>query len=216
MSANPWVHSVETDKKAIDDSDVGDVGERVSTPAPPPALLGPQPSVQPPRDADRFDRWTLSDSEAGTVGVWWVGAHGGAGESTLEQLLEGSRAAGHAWPISPPHAAPARVLLVARTNAHGLRAAQLAAIEWASGQVPIQLEGLVLIADAPGRLPRPLKDFAQLVSGGVPVTWRLPWMEAWLTGEPVSAASAPKEITRFLDGLRDLSRLTQTTPTHPT
>ncbi len=212
MSTNPWVHSVETDEKSIDDSDVG---EGVATPLPRPALLSPQPSVVAPREADRFDRRTLSDAEAQTVGVWWVGAHGGAGESTLEQLLKGSRAAGHAWPISP-HAAAARVVLLARTNAHGLRAAQLAAIEWASGEIPIQLEGLALIADAPGRLPRPLRDFAQLVSGGVPVTWRLPWVEAWRTGEPVSAQGAPKEITRFLDDLRDLSRLTPTNPTHST
>lgn len=213
MSTNPWVHSVETDEKAIDDRNVD---EGFATPSPRPALLSPQPSVAPPREADRFDRWTLSDTEAQTVGVWWVGAHGGAGESTLEQLLEGSQAAGHAWPISPPHAVPARVVLLARTNAHGLRAAQLAAIEWASGEIPIQLEGLVLIADAPGRLPRPLKDFAQLVAGGVPVTWRLPWVEAWRTGEPVCAATAPKEITRFLDDLRDLSRLAPTDPNHST
>ena len=32
--------------------------------------------------------------------VWWLGAHGGAGESTLEELFSGSRAAGHSWPVT--------------------------------------------------------------------------------------------------------------------
>lgn len=57
-------------------------------------------------------------------------------------------------------------MLVARTNARGLRAAQLAATEWASGDVPVHLEGLVLLADAPGRLPKALKQFVRLVAGG--------------------------------------------------
>ena len=33
-----------------------------------------------------------------TVRLWWLGVHGGAGETTLAQLLEGSWETGHAWP----------------------------------------------------------------------------------------------------------------------
>jgi uncharacterized protein DUF6668 len=137
--------------------------------------------------------------------LWWLGVHGGAGETTLAQLLEGSWEAGHAWPQSDPEETDLPdVILVARTNARGLRAAQLAAIEWASGSVAVRLRGLVLIADAPGRLPPPLKDFARVVAGGVPRVWRLPWVESWRLGHSVCAETAPRAIATFLDELRAL------------
>lgn len=92
----------------------------------------------------------------------------------------------HAWPLVPTSPAP-RVLLVARTSASGLRAAQITATQWAAGaSPPIDLLGLVLVADAPGRLPRPLRELAQLVGGGVPRTWLLPWSEPWRLGEEVT------------------------------
>lgn len=84
-------------------------------------------------------------------------------------------------------------------------AAQQAAAQWASGQVPhVDLIGLVAVADAPGKLPRPLRDTLRLVSGGVPRAWRLPWVEAWRQGAPVTEA-APRELAA-LD--RELSHLT--------
>jgi hypothetical protein len=134
--------------------------------------------------------------------MWWVGAHGGAGESTLEQLLEGSRANGHAWPHADERTTLPPVIVLARTNARGMRAAQLMAMEWAAGSVPVQLHGLVLIADAPGRPPKPLRDFAQVVAGGFPRLWRLPWVEAWRLGEPVSPETTPKAISDLLAELR--------------
>jgi hypothetical protein len=153
------------------------------------------------RVADRLPRGRVS---RGTVSLWWLGVHGGAGETTLAQLLEGSWETGHAWPQAGRQATELpRVVLVARTNARGLRAAQRAAIEWASGSVAVQLHGLVLVADAPGRLPKPLRDFAHVVAGGVPRVWRLPWVEAWRLGEPVCAETAPKAVTAVLDDLRD-------------
>ena len=140
--------------------------------------------------------------------VWWIGVHGGAGESTLEQLLEGSRAAGHAWPVPPPgtHAAARpSVVLVARTHAHGLRAAQAAAREWASGDVPVRLLGLLLIADAPGRLPRALRDLSRLVAGGVPASWSIGWYEPWRLGTPVSTAVKPGDAMAAISAIEDLT-----------
>jgi hypothetical protein len=163
--------------------------------------VGPRASaVQTPRRG--FPRRSI-DVPRGTIRLWWLGVHGGAGETTLAQLLEGSWEAGHAWPQAKETELP-DVILVARTNARGLRAAQLAAIEWASGNVDVHLHGLVLIADAPGRLPKPLKDFAVVVAGGVPRVWQLPWVEAWRLGEPVCAETAPRAVAAFLDQLRAL------------
>jgi hypothetical protein len=147
------------------------------------------------------------------VRLWWVGAHGGAGESTLEQLLDGSRASGHAWPCGELGTGlTPSVLIVARTNERGLRAAQRLAMEWASGSVPVAVHGLVLLADAPGKLPKPLKDFAQVVSGAVPRVWRLPWVEAWRLGEPVSGDTTPNAVVKVLDELRALHHIPSVVP----
>jgi hypothetical protein len=89
------------------------------------------------------------------------------------------------------------VVLVARTHAAGLAAAQAAARQWAAGEVPerIELLGLVAVADAPGRLPRSLRELLDLVAGGVPRMWRLPWVEALRCGTPPTLARLPSCFT---------------------
>lgn len=169
--------------------------ENVSTPNAPqsPAFLrptAPQPGVSEPDSSDRLPRSSVELAAP----LWWLGVHGGAGESTLSAMVAGSRAAGHAWPIMSDGSL-SNVVLVARSNSNGLVAAQRAATEWASGSLrPIRLLGLVIVADAPGKLPKPLRDLAQVVSGGVPQVWTVPWVEAWRLGSPPGPDSAPKEV----------------------
>lgn len=211
VSTNPWVQSPERDPER---------GENEPAASPPVTRVTPVlPAVGPGASAVSAPTRGLprrSVQAAGPpVALWWVGVHGGAGESTLEQLLEGSRANGHAWPHTEERTtALPPVILVARTSARGLRAAQLAATEWAAGNVPVQLHGLALVADAPGRLPKPLRDFAQVVGGGVPRVWRLPWVEAWRLGEPVSPETTPKAITDFLEDVRS-SYIAPNSLSHP-
>lgn len=168
-----------------------------------PSLIGPaqpQPGLVPSDAADRLPRRSSLQSAQ----LWWVGAHGGAGESTLATLLPGSAAAGRAWPLGQGAERPTAVL-VSRTHLAGLMAAQRAAVDWASGGVPdIQLLGLVLVPDAPGRLPRALRDFARVVAGGVPRVWQLPWVDEWRTTTAVDPAQAPGAARRLL---KDLSHL---------
>jgi hypothetical protein len=154
--------------------------------------------VPAPDSADRLPRRTIGWPAA----LWWVGAHGGAGESTLAQLFEGSRPAGHAWPVS--ESAPASVIVVARTSHAGLRSAQLALTEWASRTVPVNLLGLVTVADAPGRLPKPLRDFSQIVAGGAPHAWHIPWVEPWRLGQPITLADAPSQVRSTVDAIRSV------------
>jgi hypothetical protein len=156
-----------------------------------------------PGPQDRLPRRLLDDDEQ--AAVWWLGAHGGAGESTLEELFSGSRAADHSWPLTAAGLPPARVVLVARTHAHGLRSAQSAIREWAAGDVEVLLLGLVLLADAPGRLPRALRQLADLIAGGVPAVWSLPWIEAWRVGELPAAHNAPKVVRGLLEDLRAMT-----------
>lgn len=135
---------------------------------------------------------------------WWLGVHGGAGESALAHLDPGTRAADHAWPQTPNP--PDAVTLVARTTVPGLLAAQRAAIQWAAGLVPhVNLLGLVLIADIKGRLPRPIRDLQQLITGGVPHVWHLPWDEGWRLGQPPELHSAPRQIRRVLEQIHALA-----------
>lgn len=212
MGGNPWIQAPETDADAPDE---GALDARIAPPVDLVAPVSPQSGITLPKGVDRFRRRVLTMHLEQQTRLWWMGAHGGAGETTLEQLLEGSRAAGHAWPINEHNdALPPRVVLVARTNARGLRAAQLAATEWASGDVPVHLEGLVLVADAPGRLPKALKQFARLVSGGVPHVWELPWVEEWRVGEPVSEDTAPKAAIQLLEQLRSACLVPTTSSNH--
>jgi len=101
------------------------------------------------------------------------------------------------------------VVLVARTDARGLRAVQRAVREQVESQLPVELLGLVLMADAPGRLPRVLRELAGVVGGTVPRVWWLPWVEAWRAGEIPSPANSPKEAGVLAVELRAALGLTQ-------
>lgn len=163
----------------------------------------PQTGVSAPDVVDRL-RHRLVHNRA----VWLVGAHGGAGTSTLERAVLEARDAERAWPFYAGATPPARVLLVARTSAYGLSSARTAAQEWAASTTPnVDLFGLVLVPDAPGRLPRPLRELAQLVGGGVPRVWLLPWHEPWRLGQPVTPESAPPAYKKLAGDVG--------APTHP-
>ena len=68
------------------------------------------------------------------------------------------------------------------------------------------LLGLVVVADAPGRLPKPLKELKQLVGGGVPRMWTVPWLESVRLEESLSLPDAPREVRQMVDELRSLIR----------
>ncbi|UYY83707.1 hypothetical protein OIT41_20820 (plasmid) [Arthrobacter sp. YA7-1] len=169
----------------------------------------PQLSVPQPDHADRLPRWNVTVK---APDYWLLGVHGGAGETTLARLDRRTRAAGHHWPLTAPGST---VVLVARSNISGLRAAQLAATEWASGTVPgIRVAGLAILADAPGRLPKEIREFAQIVGGGVPHLWHFPWIEAWRLGHDVPPEELPKEARTVLEQVRIAATTTASLPTN--
>lgn len=158
-----------------------------------PYLLGPtqpQRGVPGPEAIDRLPRRTVDRAAA----AWWVGAHGGAGETLLRRAA-GLAAAEHAWPIDASGAGT-RAIVVCRSHPAGLEAAQRAAIEWSSGQVPtVELLGLVIVADAPGSLPKPLRQLRTVVTGAFARSWTIPWSEGWRFGrtepnDPATRAAA--------------------------
>lgn len=118
----------------------------------------------------------------------------------LARLDKHTGAAGHHWPQT---AAGSTVVLVARSNVHGLRAAQRAATEWASGSLPgIRVAGLVVMADAPGRIPKEIREFARVVGGGVPHLWHVPWVEEWRLGHDLPHELLPKDLRTVLEQVR--------------
>ncbi len=170
----------------------------------------PQRDVAEPDMADRLPIAVLP----GSPRVWVIGVHGGAGESTLARLLTGATATGHRWPTSTT----TPVLLVARSSMTGLTAARRAATQWASGAAGnLSLLGLVVIADAPGRLPRPLAQFADLVGGGVPRMWRWPWIDQLRLDPHLhrSAPSWPKPALALLDTIDALTPTASATEEDP-
>jgi hypothetical protein len=141
----------------------------------------PQAGVEAPGPGEGLPTRVVRPS----AGLWLVGAHGGAGESSLARLVHGWAAAERSWPASASPEGACPCVLVARTHAYGLRAAQTALRQWASGALGdhTRLLGLVLMPDAPGRLPRPLRELSAHVAGGAPRSWHFPWIEEWRTGE---------------------------------
>lgn len=149
-----------------------------SVPIPPPPAVAAARPWAPGVDGLAVRRHIRRSAVDGAPLLWIVGAHGGAGTSTWARIL-GVGDAGASW---PQHVNPTRLLRIVvccRSTAAGLRAAQDVAIEWASGALPGQLVGLVVGADAPGRLPRELRDQLQITSGAFPHCAFVPWQAHW-------------------------------------
>ena len=160
----------------------------------------PQKGIPEPDAADRIPRRYVS----GSASLWIVGVHGGAGESAVTRLINGSRSTQHTWPALEDAGMPPRVLLVCRSNMNGLEAARRALIEWAAPQAPqVELLGLAVLADAPGKLPKELRDLETIVGGGAPRLWHLPWVEAWRTGD-VAPERLPRETRKFITEINSL------------
>ncbi|MEV8419542.1 hypothetical protein [Streptomyces niveus] len=116
--------------------------------------------------------------------IAWVNAHGGGGASTLAHALGGADL-GTRWP-EPADGEPGDMLLVARTHAGGLRAASQALNALRMGDHPdgLRLVAVVLVADAPGRLPRQLGQRVRVLRSAAEVH-RVPWVPAWRLGDEV-------------------------------
>lgn len=144
-------------------------------------------------------------------GVALLAAHGGAGVSCLLRAgldAAGARDAERRWPVAGP------VLLVARTSTHGLeRARDLARQHTANSsglaetcRADVQLAGLVLVADAPGRLPTRIAGLANLVSGAFSRCWQVPWLPQWRLASADQPLPVHPEVTRLIRDLHHLTR----------
>jgi len=165
--------------------------EHLKAPRPPTGGSQPDagsPALPDPRQLNGTPQRSLSRE-----GICWVAAHGGAGASTLTGMLGGIDL-GCRWP-DPAQGEPARIMLVARTNAGGLQSASRALNAIREGRHPdgMQLVALVLVADSPGGLPGPLKRLVRTLRGSVPVH-QIPWVPEWRLGK--TSRKPPKQLLR--------------------
>ncbi len=208
---NPWVTDVGTRPQQSDE------GTRPAAGLLPVTSYGadqPQPTAVEPLQGGGLpvaeyppDVWP-----PGRATCWWAGCHGGDGVTTLVSATGCGRDSLQHWPVLSS-GTTSKVVPVARTHEAGLRAAQAAAWQWASGILPTEVEliGLVLTADAAGKLPRQLHDLARLVSGGVPRTWEIGWHEELRLAQPRNLADGltseyrnlATSLTSIITGGRD-------------
>lgn len=107
--------------------------------------------------------------------VWLVGAHGGAGVSTLAHILAPMGDAGQAWPagVENPYC-----VLVCRSTKVGLERAHQAALQARAGHAgDIMLLGIAIVADTPGKLPKALNRKIGVIEQHFRI-WRIPYLEA--------------------------------------
>lgn len=124
----------------------------------------------------------------------WRGAHSGAGVTTLARELGGADLGTTGMTGLP-------TLVVCRSSADGLIAAQRLASSELAGAPTWTCLGLVVVADGPGSLAKPLAELAALILGGYPDHWPIPWMESWRAhpSRPwPTEAHRPNRLARFL------------------
>jgi hypothetical protein len=77
----------------------------------------------------------------------------------------------------------------------------------------INVLGLVLVANRPGRAAKQLKELVFDVEHATRASWSMPWVEAWELGEIPSEINAPRQqVQQLTDGLiAGLGELSATT-----
>lgn len=167
---------------------------------------GPQkwvrgPTARRPAQASVVADFQMTPAKSGYQpayghGFVWVGAHGGAGASTLARALGGVDL-GRRWP-DVHKGDPGRMLLVARTHASGIQAASevLDRLRRQEHPAGTELLAVVLVADAPGNLPAALSRRIRVLRSAVR-THRIPWIPAWRTGQ--QTPKPPKAVLELAE-----------------
>ncbi|MFD4434168.1 hypothetical protein, partial [Nocardia sp. NPDC058497] len=117
-----------------------------------------------------------------------VGAHGGAGTSTLAAWWAPAADSGRCWPASTETTQV--VVIAARLCLPGLVSCAERLREWHGRLTPdgVEVLGVVLSAARPGRVPRSVQRYRALVEDLAPVVWEIGWHEGLLERELINLA----------------------------
>ena len=108
--------------------------------------------------------------------MWgWRGAHRGAGVTTIARQLGGADLG-----LRTPDA-HLPTLVVCRSTFSGLLAAQQLARDELADTPLWKCLGLVVVPPNPKPLAGPVAELMDLIVGGYPAYWTLPWVESWQT-----------------------------------
>lgn len=129
----------------------------------------------------------------------WIGAHGGAGVSTLLRFASNAVELPARTAVTDSAA-----VVVCRGSADGLHAAA----ELLGRLHPREPLGVVVVAASPRPLPRAVTRRLRLLASATPHLWRIPWLEDAHRG---TLTACPPSIRRALNAIDH--RATQPTTT---
>jgi len=169
-----------TSARAVDPDDVS--GEETAS-VPPAWISAPTEAERAPVWEDRIPRRAGEPVPA----MWLLGAHGGAGVSTLEAVWAPAGDSRRGWPAA--ERAPF-VVIVARMHQTGLDAAHRLVMQHKAGAAgDCSLLGLVTVAAAPGKPDVSLTRRRELVASAAGADWHIGWVSELLSTEPGSLAT---------------------------
>lgn len=189
MTTNPFTNRVTIEEQPAEEPAIEDdvvLGSQVET-------SGPKQPLAQRGDAEAAAQLPLGANNS-TASLRVVTVHGGAGGSTLTELLGDALAddTGASWPTPHPwvpESAEGRVLLVARTHRAGLLALREALTAWHAGayRSGLSLMGVCLIDDAPRLSKSQIAEIKSLTAMS-PRGWHVPWQESLRTVAPLEAS----------------------------
>lgn len=108
--------------------------------------------------------------------VWLLGAHGGAGVSTLARYWDFAGDAGREWPCGTDREVESPyVVVVCRETVEGLRAAHSLILQHRSEMLHSELLGLVTVANAAGHPAKEVRQLREIVAGATQSDWAIGW-----------------------------------------
>lgn len=112
-----------------------------------------------------------------------VGAHGGAGTSTVARWWAPAADCGQAWPGSPQ--STQRVVIAARLCLPGLVACAERLREWHRRTTPtgVDVVGVVLSAARPGRVPAAVRRYRAVLDDLTEQVWEIGWHDDLISRE---------------------------------
>ncbi|ATL72554.1 hypothetical protein CRH09_39930 (plasmid) [Nocardia terpenica] len=124
----------------------------------------------------------MQHNERRAPAVWLLGAHGGAGVSTLAQMLAPAGDCGRRWPAGLGGESP-YVVIVTRETIEGLSRAHDLLRQFHCGLAARRtvLLGLITTAHQAGRQPKPIRRYLDVIWDLVPEAgrWRVEWQGDW-------------------------------------
>ncbi|MFF2088609.1 hypothetical protein ACFVVM_32900 [Nocardia sp. NPDC058176] len=145
---------------------------------------------------------------------WLLGAHGGAGVSTLAQMMAPLGDCHRRWPLGRGGESPL-VVIVVRETIPGLVQAHSLLRQYHCGMAGpgARLLGMISVANRPGRSSRSIRRYLDLVQQLVPEQgrWQLDWQDEWpqtkITELPTwqPRSQAPEKGTDPLRAIRPLA-----------